>query len=239
MRLLFVSLAAAFASFAQTFDVASIKLSPDRAGEARFVNFSETRGRISYSNITLKLMISLAYGINDNRISGVAGWMDSTPYDVTAVFPPETSKDQVHAMLRNLLVQRMGLATHQTAKDMKGYGLIAGRKGAKLKEAMPEKPGGTYTLTGRIVGPALSMKILAGMLERQIDRPVADNTGITGNFDIDLQWTPDNAAQDIAKPVLGVSIYAALGEQLGLELKPAIVPVEYLVIDRANPQPAE
>jgi uncharacterized protein (TIGR03435 family) len=64
------------------------------------------------------------------------------------------------------------------------------------------------------------------------DRPVLDKTGFTGEFDLNLSFTPDGALANLP------NILAALEDQLGLKLVPARGPVEVLVIDHAE-RPAE
>ena len=65
-----------------------------------------------------------------------------------------------------------------------------------------------------------------------VDGLVFDRTGLTGNFDIELQWTPENLRAISAGE--GPSLFTALQEQLGLKLESARGPVEYLVIDSAE-----
>lgn len=73
-------------------------------------------------------------------------------------------------------------------------------------------------------------------LAAQVDRPVADATGLTGRYEIALDWTPDDspAASDGANG----SIFAAL-QELGLKLEPQKAPVEMLVVDHAEKVPTE
>jgi uncharacterized protein (TIGR03435 family) len=70
---------------------------------------------------------------------------------------------------------------------------------------------------------------------------VLDRTGITGAFDLELDWTPDqpasptDAARAIDRPAdPGLSIFTALQEQLGLKLESTKGPVDVIVIDRAE-----
>jgi uncharacterized protein (TIGR03435 family) len=73
--------------------------------------------------------------------------------------------------------------------------------------------------------------VLAGALARVVGYQVVDRTGLTGTFDIDLRWTPEEARG------FGSDIFAAIQEQLGLELEPGKAWVEMLVIDHAERVP--
>jgi uncharacterized protein (TIGR03435 family) len=97
-------------------------------------------------------------------------------------------------------------------------------------------------------GPGVPFQSLTGWLSGVVDRPVLDLTGLTGLFDISLKWTPDEIAAHTAAPGdsapsaapedLGPSIFTAVREQLGLELKSTKGPVPILVIDSVE-RPSE
>ena len=79
------------------------------------------------------------------------------------------------------------------------------------------------------------MGSLATMLSRGVDLPVLDRTGLSGDFALELQWTPDQAAapsNDLP------SVFTAVQEQLGLRLERTTGPVDVIVIDRALPPTA-
>ena len=95
------------------------------------------------------------------------------------------------------------------------------------------------------VGVSVTPKIglllpsLTGVLSDMLDRPVVDKTGLTGPFDIHLEWSPQRGtATQVtttqADDTGGPSIFTALEEQLGLKLEAARGPIEFLVIDRAE-----
>ena len=63
-------------------------------------------------------------------------------------------------------------------------------------------------------GTRLSMAAFASYLAREMDRPVIDNTGVKGEFDVKLEWAPDGADGSS-----GPSIFTALQEQLGLRFE--------------------
>jgi uncharacterized protein (TIGR03435 family) len=93
-----------------------------------------------------------------------------------------------------------------------------------------------------MLGEAASMTQFAYKLSRLLERLVVNNTGLEGNYDFKLEWTPDvgpSAPDD--KPVensLGPSLFSALGEQLGLRLEATKGPVDVLVIDHVE-RPSE
>jgi uncharacterized protein (TIGR03435 family) len=86
---------------------------------------------------------------------------------------------------------------------------------------------------------------LTGQLTSILGRPVVDQTGLTGLYTFHLQWLPPEAAPALndssgAMPeeLLGVSLFTALREQLGLKLNSGKVRVEVLVIDQIE-RPSE
>lgn len=79
------------------------------------------------------------------------------------------------------------------------------------------------------------------MLQRSVlDRHVLDKTGLSGKYDFDLEWTPDETqfggllppapATENAKP----DLLAALQQQLGLRLRASNGLVDVIVVDRAE-----
>jgi len=89
---------------------------------------------------------------------------------------------------------------------------------------------------GTFVGNDITMTMLADSLSESIrradtvDRIVVDRTGLTGNFDVRLEWTVD----ELSTVSQGASIFTALQEQLGLKLEPSRGQVDVLVVDRAE-----
>jgi uncharacterized protein (TIGR03435 family) len=79
-----------------------------------------------------------------------------------------------------------------------------------------------------------SMADFARNIAPSTGRPVVDKTGLTGTYDIDLKWTPDQvpaSADGAPPPGDGVSLFTAVQEQLGLKLDAQLGPVDVLVID--------
>lgn len=65
-------------------------------------------------------------------------------------------------------------------------------------------------------------------------RPVVDRTGLTGIYDLELKWTPEQLSNAPPVESNAPSILTALEEQLGLKLHATTGPVEVLVIDSAE-----
>ena len=89
---------------------------------------------------------------------------------------------------------------------------------------------------------------LIEILSDDVDRPILDATGLTGLFDVHLEFAagggvgsaapPDVATAAPAADSAGPSIFAAVQEQLGLRLKSARRTIEVLAIDHVE-RPSE
>jgi uncharacterized protein (TIGR03435 family) len=90
---------------------------------------------------------------------------------------------------------------------------------------------------GRLACNHITMDRFVVLLSRQMKQPVFDRTSLAGAYDIDLQWTPDDAASEpnaTPKP----DLFSAIQRQLGLKLEASKEPLEVLVVDRAEKTPA-
>jgi uncharacterized protein (TIGR03435 family) len=219
---------------ASSFEVASVRLV---SGEHGYTSVSPAgSARFTARNASMKLLIEYAFGVDDKQISGEnLGWLDSEAFDVEA--KPEgdviLSYEQMKPLLQNLLTQRFKLVFHREQKDFRGYALVVAKNGPKL-QGSKEPSSGVYILRDGLRGRGIPMAVLASMLTRPVGRPVVDKTGITGNYDIALNFAPEGST-DSTLP----SIFTALQEQLGLKLEPQKVPVEMLVIDHLEKVPSE
>jgi uncharacterized protein (TIGR03435 family) len=94
--------------------------------------------------------------------------------------------------------------------------------------------GNNIVLKGRWVATKIDMGGVAGALTAILRRRVIDKTGITGFFDVNLQFVDDALADDGT----GQSIFTAVQDQLGLKLESTKGPVDVLVIDHIE-RPSE
>jgi uncharacterized protein (TIGR03435 family) len=176
-------------------------------------------------------------------------------------------------MLQALLEDRFQLMLHRESKELPLYALVVkkeGKLGPGLTESKegtctpidmtkppppppePGKPrpvgcGGMMMSPRQLTASAASISNLVPTLSRILGRTVIDQTGLTGKYDILLQWTPDESQairpgpdappappSDSAPP----SIFTALQEQLGLKLESQKGPVDIFIVDRAE-KPSE
>ncbi|MEO6815305.1 MAG: TIGR03435 family protein [Edaphobacter sp.] len=215
-----------------SFEVASVRQVPE--GRGYFSISPSGDKRFSAENASMKLLVAMAFGINDDQISGKnLDWIASKFYDVEAAPAGDVplSYDQLRIPLQQLLAQRFHLAFHHEWKNMQGYALIVAKGGSKLTAAKDISATG-YILQDGLRSPSLSMRSLAAMLAHPLGQPVMNKTDIAGNYDINLHFAPDGST-DSPYP----SIFTAVQEQLGLKLEPQKVPVQMLVIDHLEQTP--
>jgi uncharacterized protein (TIGR03435 family) len=169
---------------------------------------------------------------------------------------------KMHRETKELPIYALVVAKKDGAKkDAKlGPGLTESKEGGctppdPSKRPHPPDPGKPSTLgcggmmigRNRVAAASIPIADLTPMLSRILGRMVADKTGLTGRFDISLEWAP-NESQALQSPpdgpkppppdATGPSIFTALQEQLGLKLESQKGPVEIFVIDRAE-KPSE
>jgi uncharacterized protein (TIGR03435 family) len=198
------------------YEVASIKPSkPDSGGIVRFLFYPDG---LTATNISLRMLIRDAYGIEDHQLAGAPGWLDSDRYDIEAKMEPsvvdqlrklgpDAARAARQSMLQALLEDRLKLKAHRETKELPVYTLVVAKNGPKLQEA---KPGDTYPNglkgpngvgkagmmrmgRGDLTAQGLSMASVVRLLSQQLGRSVLDKTGLTSTYDFTLHWTPDDS----------------------------------------------
>jgi uncharacterized protein (TIGR03435 family) len=233
------------------FEVATIKLVKleDRSGS--YIKMDGDHRYIEKDH-SLKMMIAAAYNLNPHAILGGPSWIESDHYDIVAVTPGEVrpTRDEQMTMLRALLTDRFQLTFHREPKEFSIYELEEAKSGPKIQPSTlpPDAPPAVITTvySDKLVMPArnVSMDDFTAVLQRAVlDRPVVDKTGLTGRYDFDLTWAPDETqfgggvgkAKEDAE---ALPFFKAVQEQLGLHLKATRGPVQALVVDKAE-KPSE
>jgi len=186
-------------------------------------------------NISLTLLIAIAYNMSDDRIVDKPSWLDSTLYTVRAKPEGEAAltEKQYQPLLQDFLRRRFHLAVHRETRQVSGYELVVAKGGPKLQTA-PKGDAMAYILSNGLQCPSVSIGTLASLLARPVGHPVVDRTGLTGTYKLDLKFAPNNVP-DSDLP----DIFTAVQEQLGLKLEAKKVPAEFLVIDHVDKTPTE
>jgi uncharacterized protein (TIGR03435 family) len=189
-------------------------------------------GRIRITNEPVKLLIRVAFQMQNSQIAGGPKWLDNDRYDIDAKTgrPEKLKPDQVSPLMRDLLEDRFHLKAHRETREQTVYALVVDKSGPKLKPKTEGQANGMNTSggrgTSRLTGTAVSMELLAGYVGNRLGRIVVDKTGLTDAYDFTLEWAPDETPDSTAP-----SLTAALRDQLGLRLESQKSPVEVLVID--------
>ncbi len=226
-------LAAAVLLPAGSFEVASIKPSEEPPTNS---GMNSDKGLLRAHNVTLKRCIVGAYGIPAPQIAGGPKWLDELRFEIVAKADHNAGDTELMEMLQGLLADRFQLSLHHETQTVAGYALTVARGGIKAKAADPAAGSSTTSSRGRIDAKGCTMSRLIIRLSSVLGVPVSDATGLSGSFDINLQWIPDDAlarSGAAGEVPQGPSLYTAIQEQLGLKLEARKVPVDMLVIDHA------
>jgi len=210
-------------------------------------------------------MLQFVYDLNsgsDRQIVDAPKWVGAARFDIDARPDAETIAEldklptvqrtqQMKAMVRGLLADRFHLRVHQDTREFAVNALVVARSGAKLTPA-PD-PGGDRSppgpndweglrnpSRGHTVGHTTTIQTLVNLLNTEPElagRLIVDDTGLKGEYNFDLKWTPERAMD--ASPAGGAeltwpSLFTALQEQLGLKIESTKAPVDCIVIDHVE-----
>jgi uncharacterized protein (TIGR03435 family) len=244
-----MSLAAAHAQAPATsdlkFEVATLKAS-EPGGRGGGIRPTPGGERYEATNCTLKTMMMVAYRVKPDQITGGPGWVETDRFDMKAKPEHPSNGEELHAMLRNLFADRFELKIHHEKKELPVYALTVDKSGPKLKVHAEGNAGDVWidqSVEGivqvKMKGVFCPMEYLAFRLAQLMDRPVIDLTGLKGNYDFDLAYTrelppgiPERASLNgVAIDTSGATVFTALKQQLGLDLKAQKGPVDIIVID--------
>lgn len=231
---------------ALTFEVASITPckpgTPEPPGEHMgMVQFTYPGGRFRASATTLKYLLEWAYGIQPSQHTDGPEWIGSERYDIVAKAEGNPTDAQMKLMTRALIEDRFKLKIRRESKEIPIYVISLGKTAPKL---FPPKDGETHSLkiaplmgqdqrvaSYHVIATRFSLTQLIDTFARQLGRPMVNETGLDGEFDFTMDFTPDETRPSPLEPTL---VLTAMREQLGLNLKAQKSPVDFWVIDGAE-----
>jgi uncharacterized protein (TIGR03435 family) len=200
------------------------------------------------------------------QVVGGPPWVASERFEITAkaeglVNAPAGGRDLLLAMMRTLLADRFQLRLHRESRQLPIFNLVLDRSDGKLGPRLrpedaqcvslstPAAPtvdrsrwcGFTRVAAGAISARGMAIDDFASGISTRpdIQRVIRNRTGLSGKFDLDLEYAPSSLAQTDAlvpstRPESGVDLFTAFREQLGLKLESASGPVDVMVIDRSE-----
>jgi uncharacterized protein (TIGR03435 family) len=232
------------------FEVATIKpANPENRGSSMLVGRGGSN-MFTTTNTSLRDLITMAYGIHARQVVDGPAWIESELFDITAKpeHPGVPNLPQLATMVQKLLKERFGLAFRKDKRELSAYVLTVVKTGPKLtkNESGGLLPGFGGRGPGGVGVRNSSMAEFAGFLQgRVLDRPVVDQTGLSGKFDFTLEFRPDPQLQQGPPgggppPQLPPEIesrpdlFTAMQEQLGLRLEGGKAAVEVYVIEKVE-----
>jgi len=155
----------------ERFDVTSVK--PNKGPVEAGMAFVPRPKGFAAQNVTLRMLVMLAYQVRELEIVGGPGWMTSDRFDIAGTIesPDKTDDDALQRMLQALLAERFKLRVHQERRELPMYALVASRPdrtlGARLRPftgecianptrgaaPVPETPNGLLPVSEPAKGP--------------------------------------------------------------------------------------
>ena len=230
-----------------SFEVASVHVSQigKAGGEgSRRENIQFTPDTVTMRNVSLKSAIRWAYHVFEYQVSG-PDWLQFERYDIVAKAAGAVTENQLRTMMQTLLAERFKVELHHQTKEFAAYALLVAKNGPKFHESETEGESSIDPDQKRMSVTVHRTPIsqLTEMLSNVFRAPVVDMTGLKGKYDVtlnlakyigDIQPKGDGAPPD----VLSI-ITMGLQEELGLRLESRKLPLDLLIIDRAEKVPVE
>jgi uncharacterized protein (TIGR03435 family) len=226
------------------FIVTTIKPAPDT--DVSSGTYSYGTATFEAHGASLTYLLTLGYDMHPKQFVGLPAWATSDRYEITAKLPEGgfPTLPQLRVMIQGLVKDRFGITLHIEKRELSAYTINVGKGG--LAGAGGNFKGSVQGMGVMTMGSA-NMSDMASLLQRiALDRPVVDQTGLTGRYDISLRWATDGTQfQSITlrpAPPEGIEplpdLVTAFREQLGLKLEATKAPTDVWVIDKVS-RPSE
>lgn len=230
------------------FEVATVRRSlPDAILDSFAPTLNVAPGStLRIANRQLKEIVMIAYNIGGRQLEGPkwllnpsGGVADVPRFDIVAKAPADAAREQVPAMMQNLLAERFKLRAHTERREIAIYALDLDKGGLTI-QAAPQgdrASGCTRNMFGDDgVTHALCQNMTPAQLAQQLqtlspayfsEGPVVDQTGITQHYDFPLAWITQ---QQRAEGQEGPSMYDAI-DKLGLHIERRKGAAPVLIVD--------
>jgi len=262
------------------FEVASVKPSVESDTPMGNINrgLHIDGAMVSFNGMPLRWYIHYAYTVKESQVKG-PDWLTSERCDIVAKLPAGATREQIPAMMQALLADRFKLTLRRVTEQFSVYALVVAKGGVKLKESPldpdtddgPGKANVDVSVTGqqngatvslgkgasvafegqRLVAKKVAMPYLADSLARFMDRPVVDMTGLTGTYDLTLDYNLDDVRALVLSSAppgtplpprqadVGETTVSLVGSlaAVGLKLDARKAPLELLIVDHIEKTP--
>lgn len=219
------------------------------------VNHSETEkssgslqnGRLTFRNVALRVLIAEAWTMNPDDIYGPS-WMDDVRIDMVAkARSPAATDSELRRMLQSLLRDRLKLMAHVEHREKSVWVLSVWKVRTKMTPSDPPvKPEDADCRRSRTDDSRLRLVCrheTMGAFAHEVPQyaggyivtTVVDQTGLSGAWDFTLEWTPMQQIENSG----GLTLFAALQSQIGLQLRTRKVAVPVLAVDSVQRTPTE
>jgi uncharacterized protein (TIGR03435 family) len=238
---------------APAFEVASLKISgqvdqlrarmADRMADHSSSGFMPGQNqRVEIEGYSAAGLVAAAYQVPLREIEGPS-WIFNVRYTVSALIPAGRTRKDAPEMLRTLLMERLALKAHRDTRKVSGYVLSVAKNGPTMTDTGPKAPKVNPTDYVRRIKPGfvgsqldhIGMAQLANFLANGLKAPVADQTGLTGHYDLVIQGPPEEMNDELGLP----GLYQRILSEYGLRLEGGKVDAPFLVIDNISKTPKE
>jgi len=263
------------------FEVASVHPSPAVRQDSVAIGVHTDGAQVHINALPMLDYVARAYRVRQHQVIG-PDWLTSGRYDVSAKLPDGANSDQIPEMIQSLLLERFQLKVHREKRELPAYVITAGKPPLNMKllppdaNPLPSKGtadvqasgdasgvsvnlgnGSSYTFAnGVFTGHKLTMDQLARMVERYVDRPMVDMTGIPGSYDFSFKVSDEDNQVMLIHAAVGAGMqlppqvvqFAANGsvsslmdgfQSLGLKMESRKAPIDVLVVDSLSKTPSE
>jgi uncharacterized protein (TIGR03435 family) len=213
-----------------------------------------------FGRATLLDLIWQAYDAPDYRISSKFP-LEDREFDFAARVPEGSTKAQFRTMLQSFLAERFHLKVHMESRELPAFALVIAKTGLKLKQGVkapptspddgwpvlaPNQPGMWEKLdleggveVARLKVQQEPLSVVIGMLRNPGDLPFIDETGLTGKYDFNLEFTRELPSVAAEGPTAARRLFQALEKQLGLQLIRKKLPFDVVIVDSVDQVPMD